>query len=226
MIVKTAFALFAAGTMALGTAGMVRAQAQHVTGLVQLAQASNKNNQQKNRGQKTVTKNPGTKKFVGQKTGTKKFTGTKTTVKKSTVPHHNTQQFRVQHGKKITTPNATVHAVHAKRPHSKTVTAKHLRGLSANGVGHAYIRGHSYSTWRHERYRRRYHNAWVTFVPLSVLAAILIDDQRYYPYAYLDAPQDYCDGRTEDGCQLVWDEVETLEGDLVDQCVAYCPWQD
>ncbi len=25
----------------------------------------------------------------------------------------------------------------------------------------------------------------------------------------------YCDGLTEDGCQMVFDEVETMEGDLV-----------
>jgi len=32
-------------------------------------------------------------------------------------------------------------------------------------------------------------------------------------------------GLTEDGCELMWQPVETVEGDLVDQCVAYCPWQ-
>ena len=50
--------------------------------------------------------------------------------------------------------------------------------------------------------------------------------QRYYPYAYLSAPQDNCEGETEDGCELRWREVDTIEGDVIGQCVAYCPWQD
>jgi hypothetical protein len=33
------------------------------------------------------------------------------------------------------------------------------------------------------------------------------------------------DRRSEDGCELVWQQVETVEGDVIDQCVAYCPWQ-
>lgn len=53
--------------------------------------------------------------------------------------------------------------------------------------------------------------------------AILIGEQRYYPYAYLSAPQDYCEGETEDGCELRWREVDTIEGDVIGQCVAYCP---
>ena len=32
-------------------------------------------------------------------------------------------------------------------------------------------------------------------------------------------------GITEDGCELMWQEVETIEGDVINQCVAYCPWQ-
>jgi hypothetical protein len=35
----------------------------------------------------------------------------------------------------------------------------------------------------------------------------------------------YCQGLTEDGCELMWQDVETIEGDVVPQCVAYCPWQ-
>jgi hypothetical protein len=33
----------------------------------------------------------------------------------------------------------------------------------------------------------------------------------------------YCAGYTEDGCVLRWAEVPTEEGDLVPQCVTYCP---
>jgi hypothetical protein len=56
------------------------------------------------------------------------------------------------------------------------------------------------------------------------LGAIAIGSDQYYPYAYISAPEDYCEGFTEDGCQLMWQEVPTEEGDAVDQCVAYCPW--
>jgi hypothetical protein len=47
----------------------------------------------------------------------------------------------------------------------------------------------------------------------------------YYPYAYIDAPAPYCEGLTEDGCQLQWQAVRTLEGPTEFVCVAYCPWQ-
>jgi len=107
----------------------------------------------------------------------------------------------------------------------RKVTAKRMRGLS-RGHGEFAVRGRNFSTWRGDRYRVRHHDRWATFVPLSALAAILIGEQRYYPYAYLSAPQDYCEGETEDGCELRWREVETIEGDVIGQCVAYCPWQD
>lgn len=104
-------------------------------------------------------------------------------------------------------------------------TAKRMRGLS-HGHGEFAIRGRNFSTWRGDRYRARHHDRWVTFGPLSALAAILIGGERYYPYAYISAPEDYCEGFTEDGCRLRWREVETIDGDLIGQCVAYCPWQD
>jgi len=44
-------------------------------------------------------------------------------------------------------------------------------------------------------------------------------------WSFKSAPEPYCEGLTEDGCELMWQPVETVEGDLVDQCVAYCPWQ-
>ena len=86
------------------------------------------------------------------------------------------------------------------------------------------IRGHNYSVWR-GRHRVRHGSGWWTFVALSTLGAIAIDSNEYYPYAYISAPEPYCEGLTEDGCELMWQEVETIEGDVVDQCVAYCPWQ-
>jgi hypothetical protein len=78
--------------------------------------------------------------------------------------------------------------------------------------------------WR-SGYRVRYGSAWRTFIALSALSAIAIGYDNYYPYAYISAPQPYCESMTEDGCQLMWQELQTLEGDIINQCVAYCPWQ-
>ncbi|MFZ0353480.1 MAG: hypothetical protein WAM12_07385, partial [Pseudolabrys sp.] len=107
---------------------------------------------------------------------------------------------------------------------TRTVTAARLRGLPARGAGRAVIRGQNYSAWR-SGYRVRHGDGWWTFVALSTLGAIAIGSSQYYPYAYISAPEPYCEGLTEDGCELMWQEVETVEGDVINQCVAYCPWQ-
>lgn len=107
---------------------------------------------------------------------------------------------------------------------AKAVTASRLRGVPAHGTRRAVIRGHNYSAWR-SGHRVRHGSGWRTFVALSALSAILVGSNEYYPYAYISAPQPYCEGFTEDGCELMWQQVETIEGDVIDQCVAYCPWQ-
>jgi hypothetical protein len=107
---------------------------------------------------------------------------------------------------------------------TRTVTAARLRGVPARGAGRAVIRGQNYSAWR-SGYRVRHGDGWRTFVALSTLGGIAIGSSQYYPYAYISAPEPYCDGLTEDGCELMWQEVETIEGDVINQCVAYCPWQ-
>ena len=109
-------------------------------------------------------------------------------------------------------------------PRSHTVTAGALRGMPTSVAGHTSIRGRNYSVWR-RGYRFRHGRAWWTFVGLNTLGVIVIGGNEFYPYAYISAPADYCDGLTPDGCQLVWQDVETLEGDVYPQCVAYCPWQ-
>jgi hypothetical protein len=109
-------------------------------------------------------------------------------------------------------------------PRVRTVTASRLRGAPARGAGRAVIRGQNYSVWR-AGYRVRHGSGWRTFVALSALGAIAIGSSTYYPYAYISAREPYCEGLTEDGCQLMWQEVETIEGDVINQCVAYCPWQ-
>ncbi len=109
-------------------------------------------------------------------------------------------------------------------PNATVVTAAKIRDIPAHGPGRFAIRGHNYSIWR-EGYRVRYHDHWRTFVPLTALAVLAVGAATYYPYAYIEAPQPFCEGLTEDGCYLDWAQVETIEGDLIDQCVAYCPWQ-
>ena len=107
---------------------------------------------------------------------------------------------------------------------SRAVTASRIRGVPAHGTRRAVIRGHNYSAWR-TGHRVRHGSGWRTFGALSILGAILVGSNEYYPYAYISAPEAYCEGLTEDGCELMWQQVETVEGDVVDQCVAYCPWQ-
>ncbi len=106
-----------------------------------------------------------------------------------------------------------------------SVTAKKLHGLPP-GSSRAYVHGRNYSAWRGRGYRVRYHDRWRTFGPLSALSVLLIGQRPFFPYAYISAPEYYCVGRTEDGCLLNWEEIETLEGDLIGQCVAYCPWEE
>jgi hypothetical protein len=105
-------------------------------------------------------------------------------------------------------------------PNATVVTAAKIRDIPARGPGQFAIRGHNYSIWR-EGHRVRYE----TFVPLAALGVLAVGAATYYPYAYIEAPQPFCEGLTEDGCYLDWAQVETIEGDLIDQCVAYCPWQ-
>ncbi len=159
------------------------------------------------------------------------------------VPRHNAPNRFVRppnNGPKVVTPQnagpkvinrrttvkstTTVRTFTPRSPRWHTVTAGRLRGMPGTGIGHTSIRGRNYSVWRRD-YRVRYHGGYRTFVALSALTALAIAGSQYYPYAYIDAPQDYCDGLTPDGCQLVWEDVQTEEGDVIPQCVAYCPWQ-
>jgi hypothetical protein len=111
----------------------------------------------------------------------------------------------------------------------KQFTPKHnnvVYKFNMKGSNKAFVNGKNYTIWTgNNNYRIRYGNRWRTFVALGVLAPLLIGAHHYYPYAYINAPEPYCEGLTEDGCQLVYDEIETIDGDLYPQCVAYCPWQ-
>jgi hypothetical protein len=167
---------------------------------------------------RTVTPRTVTPRTVTPRVVTPTVTTTPTTTRRVTTPPTGAGAARV------VTPRAAPRVVTPTGANVGKVTAARIRGLPGRGAGRAAIRGQNYSAWR-GGYRVRHGGGWRTFVALSALGAIAIGAATYYPYAYISAPQDYCDGLTEDGCQLQWQEVETVEGDLVDQCVAYCPWR-
>jgi hypothetical protein len=152
----------------------------------------------------------------------KTFTRTQPAHKNITVQQKN---ITIQRNKNIHVQQKKV-VVHgnARKFTPKGGKSKVVITVPLRGAHRTVIAGRNYSVWRGER-RFRYHNRWRTFVALSALGAIAIGAYEYYPYAYIDAPELYCDGLTEDGCQLVWQEVETIEGDVIPQCVAYCPWR-
>jgi hypothetical protein len=239
MAIKSGIALFAAAAIVLAAAGGAAAQASaHAKpGFVIDFSA-----QQNKKGKKGAGKKAGQPQKAGRQqkaghpqkksvshTGNARKSGGKKTIviKKPGTPgvgHKNKTGNKNIGVIKKTGPGGTKAVVVVPKGSGK-VTAKRMRGLS-RGKGQASVRGRNFSTWRGGRYRTRYRNRWVTFVPLAALTAILIGENRYYPYAYISAPIDYCEGITEDGCDLRWREVETIEGDRVGQCVAYCPWQD
>jgi hypothetical protein len=132
--------------------------------------------------------------------------------------------FTPKSGPKFVSPKGLPKAITPVGPGARRVTAARLRGVPPAGIGRTVIAGRNFSVWRNPR-RVRFGNRWRTFVAISALSAIAIGAATYYPYAYIDAPQPYCQGLTADGCQLMWQELMTLEGDLAYQCVAYCPWQ-
>ncbi|MBV9955675.1 MAG: hypothetical protein JOZ70_10530 [Pseudolabrys sp.] len=126
-----------------------------------------------------------------------------------------TQQRTVRSTTRVTT-----------RAQTRTMNFRPNRSTYAVRIrtGNRYsYQGRNYSMWRTGPWRHRYGNRWRTYVALTTLGAIAVGTATYYPYAYIDAPADACEGVTEDGCQLVYDEVETLEGGLAPVCVAYCP---
>lgn len=125
---------------------------------------------------------------------------------------------------KVVAPKVTPKIVTPTGPKASVVTAGKLRGIPLRAAGKTVIDGRDFTVWR-RGYRVRHDGRWRTFVALSALGAIAIGAAYYYPYAYIDAPEPFCEGLTADGCRLMWQEVQTIEGDFIYQCVAYCPWQ-
>jgi hypothetical protein len=107
---------------------------------------------------------------------------------------------------------------------ARVIPARHGPRISVRVVGGGpiriggrrvtIVRGPRYVTWRGHRR---------SLVPIAVLTGLTIGAVAYSAYGYLPVEQNYCDGFTEDGCQLQWTDVPTEEGDVVPQCVTYCP---
>lgn len=82
------------------------------------------------------------------------------------------------------------------------------------GRGVNYIRGPHY-VHRHGMARR--------LAAVTALSALAIGSRYYYPYAYVPLAERTCYGVTPEGCELDWADVPTVDGDVIEQCVAYCP---
>jgi hypothetical protein len=150
------------------------------------------------------------------------------TPRRTVTPKREVTPRRTVTPKQLETPKRTVtpKGVAPKGVTPKTVSpsGRGLRTIAIGGTGSAVVRGRNYSVWRGS-HRVRHGNSWRTFAALRALSVLFIGGATYYPYAYLSAPEPVCEGETEDGCILQWQEVPTLEGPRVFQCVAYCPWQ-
>jgi hypothetical protein len=64
-----------------------------------------------------------------------------------------------------------------------------------------------------------------SLVSLGLIAGFSVGAVAYSAYGYLPVDEPYCTGITEDGCELRWQDVPTPEGDLIPQCVTFCPIQ-
>jgi hypothetical protein len=62
-----------------------------------------------------------------------------------------------------------------------------------------------------------------TLVVLGALGVVYYGAAPYYPVAYAAVARPYCGGETENGCNLTWRDVPTEDGQVIPQCVQYCP---
>lgn len=90
------------------------------------------------------------------------------------------------------------------------------RPLILGGRNYSVVRGPRWVMWRGSRRN---------LVPLAALGLITVGAVSYAAYGYVPTEQQYCSGPTPEGCELRWQEVPTAEGDVVPQCVAFCPQQ-
>jgi hypothetical protein len=106
----------------------------------------------------------------------------------------------------------------------RRISGPGFRAIGPSRSGRIIISGRNYSVWRGS-HRVRYRGRWATLAAIGALGVIVYSGASYYPYAYVSATGPYCEGLTDDGCVLQWQEVPTIDGESVLQCVTYCPWQ-
>ncbi|SRR6266545_1305304 len=210
----------------VGFASPSLAQVSSAVGVIKLAEASQTEQKKRTVAPKQVTpRQAAPKRTVSPKL--------ESTPRRTVTPKLEAAPRRTVTPKLETTPRRTVTPKREATP--KVVSPKEgsprvgsggpgLRAIGPRSTGRAFVHGQNYTVWRGSR-RVRYGNNWRTFRALSALSVLIIGGATYYPYAYLSAPEPVCEGETEDGCILQWQEIETLEGPRLFQCVAYCPWQ-
>ena len=158
----------------------------------------------------TVRTTPRTTTRVAPVTRTPRVVTPRTTTPRVVTPRSTTRTRTVT--PRTTTPRV-IPARHGPRLSTRIIGGGPVR---IGGRNVTIIRTRRFVNWRgHRRY----------LLPFAGLAALTIGAIAYSPYGYLPVAQNYCDGFTEDGCQLQWTDVPTEDGDLVPQCVAYCPAQ-
>ena len=164
------------------------------------------------------------KTFTGPTVAPKTFTGPKTVAPKTFTGPKGVAP------KAVTGPTLAPKAVAPRQvaiPKGvapRPVSGAGFRAIGPRRTGRIVISGRNYTVWR-GAHRVRYGGRWATLGAIGALGLIAYGGANYYPYAYVSAVGDYCEGLTEDGCVLQWQEVPTIEGPTVLQCVAYCPWQ-
>jgi len=61
------------------------------------------------------------------------------------------------------------------------------------------------------------------FLGVGALAAIVVGGYYYQPYGLVEVEPPACTGVTDEGCELRMTEVPTEDGEVVPQCVQFCP---
>ena len=175
-------------------------------------------------GQRTISQRPAGQRSVGPRPSSQRSVSQRPTGQRSVGQRPTVQRSVGQRpsGQRTTRQQSTI-----QRSVSQTAVTRSghsLHGAKIRSASRVSIAGRNYSV-RRGGYRVHSHGGWRTFAALSALGTLAVGGVAYYPYAYISAPAPYCEGLTEDGCQLQWQAVQTLEGPEELQCVAYCPWQ-
>jgi hypothetical protein len=104
----------------------------------------------------------------------------------------------------------------------RVVAPRFVPRISPGARGASFVGGRQIYVNR-GAHRARYGGRFVTFVGIGAVAAILVGARYYQPYGYVEVEPPACSGVTDDGCELRLTEVPTEEGDVVPQCVQFCP---